>query len=86
MNEGWRERVFNAYLIHGGIKTGQKDYLGSDNNDATTAEEIKITKAVDFVDETDDREVDFVFVIKSFFSYRCTAAAGHLFECVKQAP
>lgn len=71
-----RKEVFDAYLSLGGVQTGQKEYGGADHNAPMDPEERKQMTAVDFVDEDDDRKVDFVFLARAFFSYRCVAAAG----------
>lgn len=75
-----RKAVFDAYLSLGGVETGQKDYGGADhvNSGCLEPEERKRMTAIDFVDEDDSREVDFEFLARAFFSYRCVAAAGQV--------
>ncbi|CCG84797.1 protein of unknown function [Taphrina deformans PYCC 5710] len=83
----WRKNVFDAWLTLGGIKTGQKDYLGARGAQKADCDLTQRLQALDFVDEPDYTDVvDFAGLARAFFGSRCLAASGSSPDVVRQAP
>ncbi|PUU75857.1 Argonaute complex, subunit Arb1 [Tuber borchii] len=79
-----RSQIFTTYLTLGGISTGPKQFSGGldyKQNDHLDKEQLETMAATDFVstslDEDDEWEVDFPFVVRGFLSHRVPYVLGY---------
>ncbi|CUS14282.1 unnamed protein product [Tuber aestivum] len=80
-----RSQIFTTYLTLGGISTGPKQFSGGldyRQNDHLDKEQLETMAATDFVstnlDEDDEWEVDFPFVVRGFLSHRVPYVLGYI--------
>ncbi|RPB05968.1 hypothetical protein L873DRAFT_8740 [Choiromyces venosus 120613-1] len=80
-----RSQIFTTYLTLGGISTGPKQFSGGldyKQNDHLDKEQLETMAATDFVstslDEDDEWEVDFPFVVRGFLSHRVPYVLGYI--------
>ncbi|KAG0134310.1 Argonaute complex, subunit Arb1 [Tuber indicum] len=80
-----RSQIFTTYLTLGGISTGPKQFSGGldyRQNDHLEKEQLEAMAATDFVstnlDEDDEWEVDFPFVVRGFLSHRVPYILGYI--------
>ena len=82
----FREQIFTAYLSVGGVASGQKQFSGGLDEkmmDDMDTEQIAQMAATDYIQLEENGsggnkwEVDFVYVVRGFLSYRLPFVLGH---------
>ena len=81
-----RQQIFTSYLSLGGVASGQKQFSGGLDEKKMgdmDAEQIAMMAATDYIDlekvpdGSSSWEVDFVYVVRGFLSYRLPFVLGH---------